>query len=1059
MPLGSLVIGVGGTGKGVLNWLKRTLEREGDGTENVKLLCFDSAAIDQFYAFPSSKKYYIDLGPNSEEFFIFNKSPVPVYQKIREGKKYPYISEWLSPEDARISTDATLTTEGGLGQNRVAGRAVFFLSADEVYSKISSAIIELIGGNVKKVGSEKDILWDIYVIGSTTGGTGSGCFIDTANIVRKIITEKAIKGARLFGIIAMPECFDTVFNKGGEVTFKNARSFAFYREVTRMMYANWNPINVDYSKDLEVNNQMFFDLCFLVNGVNKKINLGSEIPMFGICPAISDFIFTMIKDPGSIHADLRDGITQLESSEPSAKFSTFGITKFVFPYKDLVDTFKYRFTYDLMSELVKDSPDVSVGESDANSFLNGFKFTQSIANYKSGKNVKISPPNSPAGLSDLIDMINSFRSGIAGKDQIFPASGNSPVRQLNESVEYTTNFFHRVSNLDVINQCEKDLNEYLGSKANANFYTVHGWTNHQKTLLLGAFEKNLFEHVKSIFYDSTINDFKKLSQMQPNIIMKGYKFLEKIKDSCSVFADYIDSIVKNYNKSGNTVDMQKREIEKLKDEMLKNPDATDKYVQIDFIQEFQVLLELNVWFILLEQYKNVAAELSEIAEHFWLLFGDPAKGWVNRISNSTSITKVKLNEIITLRQRLLASPTTKYYPMPGSAGENKIYDDYIVGKGYLPKILNEMSWVFIQGETPGTYELQLKVPENLLERGEIKNITYIFSGITTWANVSEFKLEKFFSFAETLIGSELKSFNLWLAMDYDSKNESSLSLENFAKQNLDFLVAAFAPLLSVEEAIKTEALSKFYYISNFISPKSPTKPDEEIAAYFSENLKNLIVEKNFDRFALAISLEHKIPSENWSNFKNVLDGYLRYLDQNAFPIHPYPEEKNASFIESYLKTKFHQKREKPLDSKIVSVLKNKNDLRTFVLAYLFGILDQKFIQNETPGENFTPRHYVITSKGKSDVPFNIDIGKTNDILGVLKEFMKKENSPARDILKSNLNEHLSRLGNINEALQGLFEVLERKEFELNNETEADLKDVFKVIIQETIETLGGVFGP
>jgi hypothetical protein len=1053
MPKGSLVIGVGGTGKGVLNWLKRTLEEDGDGTENVKLLCIDSAALDQYYAFPASKKYYLDLTPNSKEFFMLNKNPVPVYQKIRNNKEYPFISEWLSAEDAKNSSDTTLTTEGGLGQNRVAGRAVFFLSADEVYSKIADTIDSLIGGTAHQVGSDDDILWDIFIVGSPTGGTGSGCFIDTANLVRKIISEKTIKGAKLIGIIALPECFDKVFNDPNEVVFKDARSFAFYREVVRMMYANWNPINFEYSKGLEVNNQLFFDFCFLVNGANNKVNLGSEIPMFGVCPTISDFIFALIKDPGSIHANLRNDITKLESSEPSSKFSTFGITKLLFPYKDIVNTFKYKFVHDLMSELTKDSPDISIGESEANQFLQGFKFTQSVLNYKSGKNVKIAPPNSPAGLSDLIDMINSFHTGVPGKDQIFPSTGNSPVRQIRESVEYTTSFFHRVSNQDVINQCEKDLNDYLGSKANLNFYTVHGWANHQKGLLLKAFEESLFEQVKNIFYDIAANDYKKLSQTEPNILMKGYKFLESVKESCTIFSDYINNEVKNYNKLGNPVDIQKGKVEKLKDEMLKNPEATDKSAQLDFIQEFQILLGLHVWFILLEEFKDVSTGLSEIAEKFWLLFGDPAKGWVNTLLNSIIKTEANLNDIVTLRKNLKDDPTRQYYPTPGSNGENKIYEDYVLDKGYLAKILNEMSWIFTEGETPRTYELQLKVPSKLVQSGEFQNITYAFSGVTKWAQVSEFDLGKFFDFAETFIGGELKNFNLWLAMSYDLNNNGSLSPENFAKQSLDYFVAASNPLLAVQEAIKAEYLEKSYYISSFISPESPVKADEIIADYFSSNLADKIIEKKFDRFALAISFKHKIPYQNWVRFEIVLNNYLRYLDQNNFPIHAFPEEKNASFIENYLKTKFHQRRNKPINPKIVSVLKNKNDLQAFVLAYLFGILDSEFKQHEKPKDNLSPFHYVITGKGKTGIPFDIDLGEIKDILGVMKEYMKKENSPARDILQSSLNQYLESLSNTGEELGNLFNVLNEKEFNLEPNLETDLKDVFRVIIQETIEKL------
>ncbi|MEM3473734.1 MAG: tubulin-like doman-containing protein [archaeon] len=1053
MPLGTLVIGVGGTGKGVLNWLKRTLEEEGDGTENVKFLCIDSVAEDNFYAFPSSKKYFLDFSNTSSEFFKLGKDPVPFYQKIRDGVKCPFISDWLSQEDAKNSPDEALKPEGGLGQNRAAGRVVFFLSDNELYSKIKSVIGSLIGNDgTKKATDSQDILWDIFIVGSPTGGTGSGCFIDTVNLVRKIVSEKESKGMRIIGIISLPECFDKVFNDPSENVFKDARSFAFYREIIRMMYANWSPVDIEYSESLEVNNQLFLDFCFLVNGVNDKVNLGSEVPMFGVCPAISDFIFTLIKDPGEIHADLRNDMTQLALTEPSSKFSTFGISKLLFPYKDLVNTFKYKFVYDLLNELVKDSPGISAGESEVNQFLRGLKFMQAVLDYNRSGEVKISPPNSPAGLSDLMDMINSFHTGVSGKDQIFPSSGNSPVRQIGESVEYTTSFLHRVYNRDFINSCERDLNEYLGTGISNNIYTVRGWVNYQKELLLKVFEESLFEHVKSIFYDPSANDFKKLSETEPNVLMKGYKFLESVKDYCKSFAQYIENIVENYNKQGNPIEFQKQKIEKLKNKMLINPESTNKSEQMEFINEFQVLLNLNVWFILLEGFKDISTEMSRIAEKLWLLFGDPAKGWVNTLLNSIGKIKAELNNISTLRMKLEEIPTRRYYPAPGSDGENKIYEDYILGKGYLVKILNEMSWIFVKEDTPQTYGLQLQVPSGLVESGEIQNIEYAFGGITKWTQVSEFNLDKLLGFAEKFIAKELRNINLWLALSYDLNNGVSREIEDFAKQGVDYLTGISKPLLSIKEVQKSEYLERIYYISNFISSSSPKEAYEVIANVFSSSLEvNKVFDVRFNNSAIAVSFKHKIPFQNWAKFEIVLNNYFKYLDKNSFPIHIFQEEKNASFIENYLKTRFHQQRTQPLNPKIVSVLKDRSYLQVYVLAYLLGILDSEFKEHEKPDDSLSPLHYVIKGRDRAGIPFSIDLGESKDILNVIKEFMKKENHPAREILKRRVSESLR--DNARNKIIGLLTALDNREISLEPNLEGDLKDVFKVVIHETLEKL------
>lgn len=1059
MPLGTLVVGVGGVGKGVINWVKRFVENEGDGSENIKFVCIDSTAQEDWYAFHSERKFYIDF---SSEFCPLNQDPTPVYASIRKGEEYPFIGEWLSQEDAKQSPDNTIKPEGGLGQNRPAGRAVFFLTADSIYGKIAQAFDEMVGRYERQenisVGGE-NILWDVFVVGSPTGGTGSGCFIDTSNLVRKIINERGLRGVKLYGVVALPECFNSVFNDTKEILFKDARSFAFYRENARMMYAGWNPISIEYNNALFLENNFVFDFCFLVNGINDRVKLGSNAPMYGICPTIADFIWVTVKDRAStIHQVFRNDTTKISEVDESYRFSTFGITKFEFPYMDIVETFRYRLVNDIMSCLIRDDPNSSAGENEADLFFRQLKFTENIANYNRLQEVKISPPNSKEGFSHLIDMINCFKTNVPGKDVPFPNTGNHPVLKIQEVVDYTTSFFKRVINEDVINQCESELQQYLGSSAGANTYTVRGWIKSQKGLLLQIFESNLFEKVKGIFFDSGKNEFKKLSTAEPNILMIGFRFLKRVQESCKNFFDFMQKSLEEYTKNS-PVDGQNKKVDKLKNKMLEKREETDKRVQQEFLREYQKLIELRVWFEFLQEYKNIANEMSRIAEKFWLLFGDPAEGWVNTISKAKDDSQKKYNDMLTFRRMLQNVPTIKQYPELGGKGEEKLYNRHVNDKGYLKEILGKMSWVFVMGKMPGIYELQLTVPEKLEQNATDAALTYVFSGTRIWAKVAEFDIKKFYEFTSTFLSEELRRVDLWTAIAYDYDPNSGLTPEKFAENQYDVIGESSKSLLSTKQRVSLEPYDARYCLSKFVSPPYPKETFEKIGKTFHDRFgRSAILEQSLERAAISLSISHKIPYLNWSGFEDYYKNYLGYFKRGGkIPVHIFPEERNASKLEKTLT------RALPLAPKVVSVLKSMSDLRVFTLAYLFGILDGFEKKVNEKGDSTAPPHYVIEGENANGTPVSdgIDLGKINDILSVLKEYMKKDNEDARFIINSKLSEYLNSLPDKKRAVAALLNSVNKLNLNLGDnlrelekrELENDMKDVFKAVINQVLKDM------
>lgn len=114
MPRGAVVIGVGGSGRGVLNYLKRALEQEygGPAEAGVVLYCIDGPERDS-YVLPGG--YQIDTSPQSREFYRLRESPVNPIEAIASGQSFAYVDRWLTQEEARRVPTAGIDALAGFG--------------------------------------------------------------------------------------------------------------------------------------------------------------------------------------------------------------------------------------------------------------------------------------------------------------------------------------------------------------------------------------------------------------------------------------------------------------------------------------------------------------------------------------------------------------------------------------------------------------------------------------------------------------------------------------------------------------------------------------------------------------------------------------------------------------------------------------------------------------------------------------------------------------------------------------------------------------------------------
>jgi len=212
IPVGkTLVIGLGGTGKEILLRLRRLIvEKYGQ--------------LDQF---PCIQFLHLDTDQTTQALQQYDKSSQddPLYHKIafhpyerisltiKEGtgyylrniKTYPNIMQWFRTK-GKIADLGELGE--GASQVRMASRLAFYSNYGQIENGLVQAKARLMSETIRDRMAELSFdydtsIWNIYVIASLAGGTGSGTFIDMGFLLKSMFPDSRRKG-----IFFLPSFFD-----------------------------------------------------------------------------------------------------------------------------------------------------------------------------------------------------------------------------------------------------------------------------------------------------------------------------------------------------------------------------------------------------------------------------------------------------------------------------------------------------------------------------------------------------------------------------------------------------------------------------------------------------------------------------------------------------------------------------------------------------------------------------------------------------------------------------------------------------------------------------------
>lgn len=354
----AVIIGLGGTGKWVLTYVKKNLlDTFGQVPDTVKLISFDTTKEGNSDRQEEDARVG-DIQLDRGEFIYLGGNIYDICRAIRDRNEYPYIGSWLQAETyLSISSPEAFDIAKGAGQKRQFGRMALFYDLQnqyqaEVTQRITQAITDVISANKRRVPVE------IYVVASLVGGTGAGMVLDVAHLARWF-AEKHIKtGFAVRGFIALHTTFSAVLNTSHVM----ANTFASMRELDRFMAVFDRDYPIVYNPSSPELNTIYggqlgklFDNCYLMDASRERLPLQGVSPQHGVFPAIADTIATLLDgSTGNAYeqhyknVNTRLGETQAQLGEPM--YSSLGIFTFILPVGDIIETLSHRFALEFVGQ-------------------------------------------------------------------------------------------------------------------------------------------------------------------------------------------------------------------------------------------------------------------------------------------------------------------------------------------------------------------------------------------------------------------------------------------------------------------------------------------------------------------------------------------------------------------------------------------------------------------------------------------------------------------------------------------------------------------------------------
>jgi len=342
----TVIVGVGGTGAEVLLRVRRLIEESYGSLKKFPIVSFLWVDTDKDYKVGNPEAAGSPLKDN--EKYWASVSGREVSDIMTNMHKFPWIESWF-PKELERNIGAL---EAGAGQIRACGRFAFFYNYHNIKARFNESC-NRVKGHENFMQDEYDIRVDsnsinIFVVGSLSGGTGSGMFLDLGYCIRDWL--KGQGSPLITSIVPMPNAFASI--KVGDRVLANGYAalmeLSYFSDYRTEYVAQFSSGLVDEVRDTRPP----FDFTYLVGTKNGE----AEFSLDQLREMISKNIFFDLTSDFAPHKrSIRDNIKGAwAQADPGGRgypknFMSFGLATIEIPMAQIRATLSNRLAEDLVN--------------------------------------------------------------------------------------------------------------------------------------------------------------------------------------------------------------------------------------------------------------------------------------------------------------------------------------------------------------------------------------------------------------------------------------------------------------------------------------------------------------------------------------------------------------------------------------------------------------------------------------------------------------------------------------------------------------------------------------
>lgn len=342
----TVIVGVGGTGAEVLLRVRRLIEESYGSLKKFPIVSFLWIDTDKDYKIGNPEAAGSPLKDN--EKYWASVSGREVSDIMTNMQKFPWIESWF-PQELERNIGAL---EAGAGQIRACGRFAFFYNYHNIKARFNESC-NRVKGHENFMQDEHDIRVDsnsinIFVVGSLSGGTGSGMFLDLGYCIRDWLQGQG--SPLITSIVPMPNAFASI--KVGDRVLANGYAalmeLSYFSDYRTEYVAQFSSGLVDEVRDTRPP----FDFTYLVGTKNGE----AEFSLDQLREMISKNIFFDLTSDFAPHKrSIRDNIKGAwAQADPGGRgypknFMSFGLATIEIPMAQIRATLSNRLAGDLVN--------------------------------------------------------------------------------------------------------------------------------------------------------------------------------------------------------------------------------------------------------------------------------------------------------------------------------------------------------------------------------------------------------------------------------------------------------------------------------------------------------------------------------------------------------------------------------------------------------------------------------------------------------------------------------------------------------------------------------------